>query len=52
MTKRALRAHQIAELVPYMTPDQYDALVYESADTHRDVRRCGARRTPSGASVV
>src|SRR5215510_15544124 len=26
MTKRALRAHPIAEFVPYMTPDQYSAL--------------------------
>src|SRR5262245_13848393 len=27
MTKPALRAHPIAELVPYMTTDQYDALM-------------------------
>ena len=29
MTKPALRAHPIAELVPHMTPDQYGALVHD-----------------------
>ena len=29
MTKPALRAHPIAELVPDMTPDQYSALRYD-----------------------
>src|SRR5262245_31081606 len=36
MTKPALRAHPIAELVPSMTPDQYGALL-------DDIRECGLR---------
>src|SRR5215813_5933875 len=36
MTKPALRAHPIAELVPYMTPDQYSALL-------DDIREHGLR---------
>src|SRR5262245_50445341 len=36
MTKPALRAHPIAELVPYMTPDQYSALL-------DDIRKHGLR---------
>ena len=36
MTRPALRAHPIAELVPYMTPDQYSAL-------RDDIREHGLR---------
>jgi len=47
MTNPAPRAHPIAELVPYMTPEQYGAL----AEAHVHHQLFQRRSTPSSVAT-